>query len=107
MVAGLARAIHSLWPRGKPLKRVAELLNATDPANLQVLVEEMRSYNAEHRSQAMLSKYRGSPSIPVEAFLDLLHGEPSPSVRTRVELSELWLRSDPKPRGGNIRIGRD
>jgi hypothetical protein len=102
MLARLGCATRNEWLKHKSLTRVAQIVGATDPRDLEKLVDDIKTYNTHRSVELVLSKYHTSPTIPTTTFLELLSMEPPRSVQMRAELFDCWMRSDPKPCGGDI-----
>jgi hypothetical protein len=82
-------------------KRLTQIVGARTPIDPKKLLDDIEAYNTHLRCERLL-KYDGPRATPVEAFLELSQLEPLRSVPMRVRLFELWLRTEPKPRGGVI-----
>src|SRR5262249_58752859 len=56
------------------------------------------------QGERVLAKHRHTPAPPPELFLSLLDYK-QPCSRLRAGLFELWLRAEPKPKGGRLLCG--
>ena len=69
---------------------------------LRVAIE---AYVADRHAEQVLAQHGDAPAPPQELFLSLLHWQQPQSSRVRAGLFELWLRADPKPKGGIMSVG--
>jgi hypothetical protein len=83
------------------LANIAQLVGSPDPMDAARLAEDCAVYQADQHAIRVLEQYRDAPAPP-RAFLSLLDSRRPWSPQTRAGLFELWLRAEPKPKGGGI-----
>jgi hypothetical protein len=96
---GLAATTRSLGRRS--LTKTAQIVSSPDPMDAGGLAEDCAAYTADRHAERVLEQYRNTP-VPTKAFLSLLDRDRPRSPQTRGGLFELWLRTEPKPKGGGI-----
>jgi hypothetical protein len=57
----------------KSLAETAELVGSPDPMDTERLAEDCAAYDADRDAELLLEQYRGTPALPAELFLSLLH----------------------------------
>jgi hypothetical protein len=83
------------------LASIAQIVGSPDPMDAGRLAEDCAAYTADRHAERVLEQCRDAPA-PTKAFLSLLHRRRPQSPQTRAGLFELWLRAEPKPKGGGI-----
>jgi hypothetical protein len=99
LLNGLAATTSSLGRRS--LAKIAQLVGSPDPMDACKLAGDCAAYAADRHAERLLEQYRDTPA-PTKAFLSLLDRHRPRSPQTRAGLFELWLRAEPKPKGGGI-----
>jgi hypothetical protein len=99
LLNGLAAATSSLGRRS--LANIAQLVGSLDPMDAGRLADDCAAYLADRHAERVLEQYRNTPA-PTKAFLSLADRRRPRSPQTRAGLFELWLRAEPKPKGGDI-----
>jgi hypothetical protein len=99
LLNGLAATTSSLGRRS--LASIAQIVGSPDPMDAGRLAEDCAAYLADRHAEGVLEQYRDAPA-PTKAFLSLLHRHRPRSPQTRAGLFELWLRAEPKAKGGGI-----
>ena len=88
----------------KSLTEIAQLVGSSDPLDVAGLAEDCAAHQADWHAEQALAKHRDTPEPPPELFLSLLDYK-QPCSRLRAGLFELWLRAEPKPKGGRLLCG--
>jgi hypothetical protein len=88
----------------KSLTEIAQLVGSSDPMDATRLAEDCEAYRADRHVEQVLARYRDTPAPPPELFLSLLDYK-QPCSWLRAGLFELWLRAEPKPKGGRLLCG--
>jgi len=70
----------------------------------QPLAEDCEAYLADRYAEKVLARCRDTPAPPQKLFLSLLDYK-QPCSWLRAGLFELWLRAEPKPKGGRLPCG--
>jgi hypothetical protein len=104
LLSQLAAATDGTLLARKSLTGIAQLVGASDPLDIERLAEDCEAYLAERYAEEVLAQHRDTPALPQELFLSLL-GYEQPRPRLRAGLFELWLRAEPKPKGGRLWLG--
>jgi hypothetical protein len=86
------------------LTGIAQLVGSSDPLDVARVAEDCEAYLADWHAERVLAKHCDIPAPPPELFLSLL-GYRRPGPRLRARLFELWLRAEPKPKGGLLWFG--
>jgi hypothetical protein len=89
----------------KSLAKIAQLVGSSDPLDTTRLAEDCAAYVADRHAEKVLAQHGDTPVPPSELFLSLSRCDQPRSSRLRAGLFELWLRTDPKPKGGMMSVG--
>jgi hypothetical protein len=104
LLSRLAAVTSDLFVAHKSLTEIAQLVGSSDPLDVARLAEDCAAYRADRDVERVLARHRDTPEPPSELFLSLLdYTQPCP--RLRAGLFELWLRAEPKPKGGRLPCG--
>jgi hypothetical protein len=89
---------------GKALTEIAQMVGSSDPLDVAKLAEDCEAYRADQNAEKVLARYRDTPAPPPTLFQFDYRRRP-PSLRLSAGLFELWLRTEPKPKGGILYCG--
>ena len=104
LLSRLAAVTCGLLVAHKSLTEITQLVGSSDPLDVARLAEDCAAYDADRDAERVLAQHRDMPEPPPELFLSLLdYNQPCP--RLRAGLFELWLRAEPKPKGGRLPSG--
>jgi len=100
------RPVHRHEPiaRYKSLAGIAQLVGSSDPLDITGLAEDCEGYLADQNAEKVLARYCDAPAPPPTLFQFDYRRRP-PCLRLRAGLFELWLRAEPKPKGGLFYCG--
>ena len=70
--------------------------------NIEQLSRDCAVYLTDRNAEALLAHYQGVEAPTEEVFLMLLDSMRPSLLQARAGLFELWLRAEPKPRGGRL-----
>lgn len=103
----LAWSVDQAGLQDKSLCQIATDAGVQDLCDLEALTEALGPFReAEKIRRAALAAGRfltqHGDDPPADAFLELLDYEPLTSTSQRARLFALWLRMDPKPKGGRL-----
>jgi hypothetical protein len=104
LLSRLAAVTSDLFVAHKSLTEIAQLVGSSDPLDAARLAEDCATYRADRDVERVLARHRDTPTPPQELFLSLLDSK-QPCPRLRAGLFELWLRAEPKPKGGRLPCG--
>jgi hypothetical protein len=100
----LAAETSNLLRARTSLARIAQRLGSSDPLDVAKLAEDCEAYLVDQKAEKVLTRYRDAPAPPPKLFQFDYRRRP-PCLRLRAGLFELWLRAEPKPKGGLLYCG--
>jgi hypothetical protein len=80
-------------------------VSSPDPMDAARLADDCAAYVADRHAEQVLAQHGDTPAPPQELFRSLLYWQQPQSSRLRGGLFELWLRAEPKPKGGIMSVG--
>jgi hypothetical protein len=104
LLSRLAAVTSGLLVGHKSLTGIAQLVGSSDSLDIARLAEDCAAYRAGRDAEQVLAKHRDAPTPPPKLFLSLLDSK-QPCPRLCAGLFELWLRAEPKPKGGRLPCG--
>jgi hypothetical protein len=102
VLSQLAAVLRSPLLADKSLAEVALLVGSPDAMDAGKLAADCTAYLDDRRAEATLAQHRNTAAPSVQLFLSLLCLQAPRNPKLRAGLFELWLRTDPKPKGGAI-----